>query len=62
MTPEQVSTIRTLRGANVPWPVVAKTLKATILECRAPLGLPTYDKPAERRAMPWDKQQQSLFE
>ena len=53
MTPAQIETIRNLRGSNVPWPVVAKELKATILECRTAIGLPTYGTP-ERRSMPWD--------
>ena len=59
MTPEEIETIRTLRGSNVPWPVVAKTLKATILECRSAIGLPTYATPS-RQALPWDQQQQTL--
>ena len=59
MTPEQVATIRHLRGCNVPWPVVAKTLKATILECRHAIGLPTFATP-ERSALPWNVVQQTL--
>ena len=59
MTPEQVQIIRNLQACNVPWPVIAKTLKATILECRTVLGLPTYGTP-ERQAMPWHLTQQTL--
>lgn len=59
MTPEQVSAIRNLRGCNVPWPVIAKTLKATILECRTAINLPTYGTP-EQQAMPWDVVQRTL--
>ena len=59
MTPEQVLIIRNLRACNVPWPVIAKTLKATILECRTSIGLQTFGTP-ERQAMPWDVVQQTL--
>ena len=61
MTPAQIEAIRNLRGSNVPWPVVAKELKATILECRTAIGLPTYGTP-ERRSMPWDVIQRGLFD
>lgn len=61
MTPDDIETIRTLRGSNVPWPVVAKTLKATIQECRAAIGLPEYQQ-AERKSLPWDQKQRSLFD
>lgn len=59
MTPEEIDSIRTLRGSNVPWPVVAKTLKATIQECREAIGLPTYGT-TERQSLPWNQQQQTL--
>ena len=55
-TPAQIAAIETLRGANVPWPVVAKELKATILECRTAIGLPTYGTP-ERQTMPGEQKQ-----
>ena len=59
MTPEQVQIIRNLRACNVPWPVIAKTLKATILECRTAIGLQTYGTP-QRQTMPSDVVQQTL--
>jgi hypothetical protein len=61
MTPDDIETIRTLRGSNVPWPIVAKTLKATIQECRSAIGLPEYQQ-AERQSLPWDQKQRSLFD
>lgn len=62
MTPEEIETIRSLRGSNVPWPVVAKTLKATIQECRSAIGLPPEYQKAERQPLPWDQKQRSLFD
>lgn len=56
---DEIVDIRTMRGFNIPWPIVAKKLKATILECRTAIGLPTYSTPV-RQAMPWDQQQQTL--
>ena len=61
MTPDDIEIIRTLRGSNVPWPVVAKTLKKTIQECRSAIGLPEYQQ-AERQSLPWDQKQRSLFD
>ena len=59
MTADQVAQIRNMRGCNVPWPIVAKTLKASILECRTAIGLPTYST-SERQGMPWDVVQRTL--
>lgn len=59
MTPAQIATIRKLRRLKLPWPVVAKELKGTILECRDAIGLQTYGTP-ERQTLPWDVEQQTL--
>lgn len=61
MTDDQVATIRHLRGHAVSLKVVAKTLQATIPECRPALGLPTSGTP-ERQTMPWDVVQRTLFD
>ncbi len=58
-TPAQIAKIRKLRGSKVPWPVIAKRLEATILECRTAVGLPTY-LTQERQTLPWDVVQQTL--
>jgi hypothetical protein len=60
MSPEDIATIRNLRGSNVPWPVVAKTLKATVQECREAIGMPEYSEAASEPA-PWIKRQRDLF-
>ncbi len=56
-TPAQIATISRLRGSKVPWPVIIKGLKATIVECGTAIRLPTYLTP-ERQAIPWDAVQQ----
>lgn len=58
-TPTEIATIKRLRRSRFPWPVVAKELKATILEVRTAIGLPTYLTP-ERKTLPWDTSQQTL--
>lgn len=60
MSPDDIATIRHLRGHAVPWHIIARRLGHTVQECREAIGLPTYDKPAERRVMPWDVVQQTL--
>ncbi|MEJ7590357.1 MAG: hypothetical protein WKF77_02325 [Planctomycetaceae bacterium] len=60
MTSEQIEFIRTARGANVSWHIIARRLGSTLQECRAAIGMPVYDKPAQRQPMPWDVTQQSL--
>ena len=60
MTADEIATIRNMRGCGVPWKAVAKEVNHTILECRAAIGMPEYDKPTERRVMPWDVVQQTL--
>ncbi len=52
MTPEQIATIRHLRGHAVPWHVIATRMGRTVQECRAAIWLPTYDRP-ERVVLPW---------
>lgn len=58
-TPAQIDTIKRLRRSKFPWPVVAKELKATILECRTAVELPTYLTP-EPQTLPWYVAQQTL--
>lgn len=60
MTADQIATIRHLRGCNIPWPIVAKQLRASVAECRQAIGLPGEYPATQRRAMPWDKSQQTL--
>ena len=60
MTPEQIDSIRQMRGFNVSWHIIARRLGSTVQECRAALNMPVYDKPTERRVMPWDVVQQTL--
>ncbi len=62
MTAEQIADIRAMRACGVPWRNIAKQLGCSVEQCRAALGLPTYDRPAERRTMPWDLQQRTLFD
>ncbi len=61
MTAEQIADIRLMRGHAIPWSVIAGRLGSTVQDCRQAIGMPHYDKPTERQAMPWDKSQQSLF-
>lgn len=62
MTQEQIADIRSMRACNVPWRHIAKQLGCTVAQCREALGLPEYDRPAERQAKPWDLQQRTLFD
>ncbi len=61
MTDEEIATIRNLRACHVPWTVISRHQGYSVSLCRAAIGLPTYDKPAERRVMPWDVVQKTLF-
>lgn len=58
-TPAQIAAISRLRGSKVPWPVIIRGLKATIVECGTAIRLPTHLTP-ERQAMPWHLTQQTL--
>lgn len=60
LSPEQIKNIRNLRACNVPWPAIAREIKASVQECRAAIGMPQYDKPTERTALPWNKSHQTL--
>lgn len=60
MTPAQIADIRMMRGHNISWHVIARRLGKSLKECRAAIGMPEYDKPTERQAMPWDQQQRTL--
>ena len=55
-TPEQIASIRELRGMHAAWPVIAKRFRATILECRTAIGLQTMGTP-DPQAVPWDVDQ-----
>lgn len=52
MTAEQIATIRNMRACSVPWHVIARRLNRSVPECRAAIGMPTYDRP-ERLVLPW---------
>ena len=56
------ASIRMMRGANVPWPTIAKTVELTVNQCRILIGLPVYDKSAERVVLPWEQKQLTLFD
>ncbi len=60
MTAGQIAQIRMMRGHAIPWHVIARRLKCSVDECRAAIGMPEYDRPTERPALPWDVVQQSL--
>ena len=60
MTDQQIADIRQMRGFNVSWHIIARRLGSTVKECRAAINMPTYDKPTERAALPWDVVQQTL--
>jgi len=53
MTADEIAIVRNMRGWNIDWQTIAREVGRTVAECRAALGLPTYEvsKPA---AMPWD--------
>lgn len=51
-TLEQITTIQEMRRSKVPWPVIAKNFRATILECRTALGLQTFGT-LDWQALPW---------
>ncbi len=60
MTDDEKATIRNMRACNVPWTVISRHMGYSVSLCREAIGLPTYDKPAGRRVMPWDVVQQTL--
>ena len=60
MNADDIAAIRHMRGHNIPWHVIARRLGCTVAECRQAIGMPEYDKPAERRVMPWDVVQRTL--
>ena len=62
MTPEEVDSIRQMRGFNISWHIIARRLGKSLKECRAAINLPEYDKPTERRRLPWDVVQKTLFD
>ena len=61
MTDEQIAGIRNMRACNVPWVVISRHMGYSVSLCREAIGLPQYDRPAERRVMPWDVVQKTLF-
>jgi hypothetical protein len=60
MSPDEIRTIRDLRGLGVAWPVIAKQLRKTVQECRSAIGMPEYSQAASEPA-PWIKRQRDLF-
>ena len=61
MTPEQIDRIRTMRGGNVPWAVIARELGKAVAECRAAIGMPVYSESESQPAL-WVVRQQMLFD
>ena len=60
MTPDEIDTIRNMRGCNVPWTVISRQLGYSVAECRAAIGLPQYVA-SEPTVKPWDVTQRDLF-
>lgn len=54
MTADTIATIRNMRACNVPWTVISRQLGYSVSECRAAIGMPTYDRP-ERLVLPWEQ-------
>lgn len=53
--------VRTMRGANVPWPVIAKDVVLTVDQCRLLIGMPVIESSTQAQ-LPWNKKQMCLFE
>ena len=62
MTPEQVETIRQLRGFAVDWSKVAAIVGASENDCRAAIGAPIPGPPDPRPVLPWEARQLELFD
>ena len=60
MSPEQVATIRNLRGCGVPWPVIAEQLGASVEDCRRAINMPEISNTQSEPA-PWRSRQGDLF-
>lgn len=54
MTPAEIDMARNFRACGIPWTVISKELKRPVDEIRKALGLPKYDPPAARPALPWE--------
>ena len=61
MSPEEIRTIRDLRGLGVAWAVIARKLGHTVAECRAAIGMPEYSQEPSKPA-PWIQRQRDLFD
>lgn len=54
MSPEDIQTIRDLRGCGIAWKTVASTLQKSVDECRRAIGLPPKLQEQSRQPLPWE--------
>jgi len=54
MSPEDIRTIRDLRGCAIEWSRIAKLLGKPADECRRAIGLPPKIQEQSRQPLPWE--------
>lgn len=54
MSPEEISTIRDLRGCAIAWTTIAIIVGKPADECRRAIGLPPKLQEQSRQPLPWE--------